>query len=594
MKRILYVLFLISFAQAYTQSDALAKQYFNDGNFERAVVLYEKLYTTNKTNLFYFQSLVACYQQLEQYDKAEGIIRDKIKQKEHTPVYLVELGYNYFLSGNPEMADTFYQQALDSVEENPAYAYSVGGELRKKSALDYAIKVYKRAMELNPQLNFNYDLAFIYGEKGDIESMYNTYLDLIVAREANKNNVQRSMGRFLSDESSSENNQLLKRLLLKRSQTDPNVVWNELLSWLFIQQKQYKNAFVQEKAIFKRSEEPSIQRFVNLGVIALQDEDRETAKEIFGYLESEFKDPALQLLANSYLLQLWIEEGNEEEYDKIDKRFATLLEKYGKSTQTINLQISYAKFLTFQKKTPDAGEALLRDLLGGPLTRFDEASVKMALADILVYDEKFNQALIFYSQIQKTVKNDVLSQNARFKVAQTSFYKGDFEWAESQLNVLKSSTSQLIANDALQLKLLISDNSLQDSTQTALKLYARADLMGYQNRDRDAIGLLDSILMNHKGESIEDEALLKQARLYEKHQEYDKARLNYIKIIEFFPTDILADDALFYLAELYNNKLNNPEAAKPLYERIIFEHADSIFFVEARKKYRKLRGDSIN
>ena len=218
----------------------------------------------------------------------------------------------------------------------------------------------------------------------------------------------------------------------------------------------------------------------------------------------------------------------------------------------------------------------------------------MELADILVFDEKFNQALIYYSQIQKKVQSDVLAQEACFKVAQTSYFKGDFEWAQIQLDVLRKSASQLIANDAMQLSLMIRDNSLEDSTQTALKKYARADLMSFQQKDKDAIDALEDIITNHKGEKIEDEALLKQGELFEKTKQFNKAEANYLKLIEFYNEDILADDAHFRLAKLYEEQLNQPEKAKELYEQIIFNFADSIYFVEARKKFRSLRGDAIN
>jgi tetratricopeptide (TPR) repeat protein len=218
----------------------------------------------------------------------------------------------------------------------------------------------------------------------------------------------------------------------------------------------------------------------------------------------------------------------------------------------------------------------------------------LALGDILVYDQKFNQALIYFTQVQKSLKNDVLGQNARFKVAQTSFYKGDFDWALTQLKVLRSSTSQLIANDAMQLSLLISDNSLEDSTQTALKKYAKADLLAYQNKNKEAIAELEDILENHKGEKIEDEALLRQAQLLEAQKDYEGARFNYQKIVEFYADGILADDAHFALGELYRNVLNEPEKAKAHYEKIIYNYQDSYYFPQARKNFRMLRGDAIN
>jgi tetratricopeptide (TPR) repeat protein len=244
-------------------------------------------------------------------------------------------------------------------------------------------------------------------------------------------------------------------------------------------------------------------------------------------------------------------------------------------------------------KTDDAIR-FLEKTLELPLSELQKAQVKLALGDILVLQEKFNQALIYYTQIQRNLKNSTVSQEARFRVAKASYYKGDFKWAESQLKILKSSTSQLIANDALDLKLLISDNKYEDSLQTALKLYSKADLLAFQNKKEEAISLLDKILNSHKTEPIVAQALFKQAQLFQLKSQFDLAKSNYENIITNYRDGILADDAYFNLGLLLEKYLDQPEKAKTLYEQIIFNHADSIYFVEARKRYRALRGDAIN
>ena len=183
---------------------------------------------------------------------------------------------------------------------------------------------------------------------------------------------------------------------------------------------------------------------------------------------------------------------------------------------------------------------------------------------------------------------------ARFKVAKASYYKGDFKWAESQLKILKASTSQLIANDALDLKLLISDNKYEDSLQTALKRYAKADLLAFQNRNDEAIAVLDEVIAQHKTEPIIPQALYKQAQLFEIKKMFEKAALNYQSIIENYRDGILIDNAIYNLAELYLRQIDAPEKAKELYKTLVFNHADSIYFIEARKQYRRLRGDAIN
>ncbi|MEO6346931.1 MAG: tetratricopeptide repeat protein, partial [Aquaticitalea sp.] len=301
-----------------------------------------------------------------------------------------------------------------------------------------------------------------------------------------------------------------------------------------------------------------------------------------------------KLLANQYLLDIEVATTNEKDFDTIHKKYLELFKQYGTFEQTLSLQIAYADFLAFYLKKPQEASDFLKKSLELNLSPFQQASVKLKLGDILVLEEKFNEALIYYSQIQANLKNSTISQEARFKVAKTSYYKGDFDWAESQLKILKASTSQLIANDALDLKLLISDNKYDDSLHVALKLYAKADLMAFQNRTDEAITLLDKILIEHKGESIEVQALLKQAKLFEQKKQFDNAIVNYQSIISKYGDGILADDALYFLAELYNNQLAQPEKAKDLYEQIIFKHQDSIYFVEARKKFRMLRGDAIN
>jgi hypothetical protein len=438
-------------------------------------------------------------------------------------------------------------------------------------------------------------MARIYGEQGDIEKMYAAYLELMVRGRTSKENILRNIETYISGDASNENNIKLKKILLQKAQQEPDILWNELLSWLFVQQKQYQSAFSQEKAIYKRAEGSSLQRMEGLGNLALEDQAVEDARAIFEYIEKNSSDPVTRLNAKLNLIDISLQaEANTKELDAVEAAFNSLIDTYGYQSKTLQLQIAFANFLAFRRDRPVPAVDILKKSLEIPLARYGEAYLKLALGDILVYDRKFNEALIHFSQVQKNLKNDVLGQEARFKVAQTSFYKGDFNWALTQLKVLRGSSSQLIANDAMQLSLLISDNSLEDSTQTALKKYARADLLAYQNKTREAIAALDEILQQHKGEKIEDEALLKQAELLISVKDYEAAAYNYLKVVEFYGQDILADDAHFALAELYRNVLNEPEKARLHYEKILYNYQDSYYFPRARQNFRLLRGDSLN
>ena len=591
---VLLISYLVLQTSTFAQEDFLAQQYFNDGDFEKAVVFYEKLVKKSPRRTDFVEGLISCYQQLERYGDAEEYLLKQLTNKNAYPTFFIELGYNYTLQDNSDKATEYYQQALSKIDDNPNYGYAIGLRFQKYALLDYSAEAFLKAMRLNPQLDYNFQLARIYGEQGQIGKMYESYLKLISEGRVSKSRVLRNIDDFINADPENENNILLKKTLLQNAQKNPDPLWNELLSWLFVQQKQYSNAFRQEKAIYKRTDGATVQRLQALAVAALEDQYLETAKEAYRYIADNTYDEVTKLNAQLDLIEIESSVATEKKLDDIQRRYEELMAIHGYENQTVQLQVDYANFLTFRKNTPQPAVTILKKSLELPLNVRGNAFVKMALADILVFDKKFNEALIYYSQIQKRLKNDVMGQNARFKVAQTSFYKGDFDWALTQLKVLRSSTSQLIANDAMQLSLLISDNSLEDSTQTALKKYARADLLAYQNKDREAMEVLDDILQNHKGEKIEDEALLRQGTLLEKQKDYEAAKFNYQKITEFHATGILADDAHFALGELYRTALNLPEKAKEHYEKIIYDYQDSYYFPQARRHFRRLRGDAIN
>jgi tetratricopeptide (TPR) repeat protein len=593
MRSIVIILFLFLSVPALAQSPLLAKNYFDQGEYEKAVTLYEKLVLKNPGRLDFLKSLVETNQQLQQFEVAENLLVNKLNSRNIIPELYVELGYNYSLQDNDSLANQNYQMAVDFVERSPNYIFSVGKVLEEYNLLDYAVMAYEKVMVVNPRLDFNMQLARIYGEQGNHEKMFTKYVDLIEKNPSNKNMAQRNFSLYITEDPTNEGNVILRNILLKKIQDDPNILFNELLSWLFIQQRDFKKAFAQEKAIYKRVGE-DLRDIGDLAVIAINAEDYKNAADIVTFIIENSDTPETKLQGHQYLMMIALKTTPEKDYDTVEDQFESLFETFGRSARTYFLQIDYNHFLAFRRNKLEEAIKNLKTLSNEQLTSYQEARVKMELADILVYDEKFNEALIYYSQIQKKVESTILAQEARFKVAQTSYFKGDFEWAQVQLDVLRKSASQLIANDAMQLSLMISDNSLEDSTQTALHKYAKADLKAFQLKNKEAIVAFEEISLNHKGEKIEDEVLLKLGELYEKTEQYNKAEASYLKLIEFYNDDILADDAHFRLAELYQNKLQQPDKAKELYEQIIFNFADSIFFVEARKKYRVLRGDEIN
>jgi len=574
----------------FAQSEQLAYNYFEKGEFEKALVMYQELEQKQPNNTFFVQKIAASYQQLQKYAEAGKFLSDKLSRSSQ-PLLYVELGYNYQLQKDMSKANKNYDLAIKAVADNPSYVYTIAGAFEQKVLLEYAIKAYDTATAINKSMNFDYQLALIQGQLGNTDLMIEKLLSYAYNNQQSLPLVQNQLGRFMNEESSETFNASLRKALLVNTQKNQDIFWNQFLSWFFVQQKDYGKAFIQEKAIFKREPELFI-NIVNLAHLAMEEKEDAVAREILDFILKNTDNNDLKMQAQFDLLAMDIAVATDKDYPVLKQRIDTLLAQYGATPYTLDLQILKADFEGFHLKNTKAATETLNAALKLQLNPYEMAKVKMKLSDILLLDEKFNQAIIYYAQVEEDLKNDAVGHQASFKVARTSYFKGDFEWAQKQLTVLKSSSSQLIANDALEIFLLIIDNTVEDSTQTALKKFAKADFKLYQNKKPEALAMFKELIDKDQTKSIKDVTHLRLGKIYESQGQYDLALQNYQQIIDKYKEGIYVDEALFFSAEIYNEKLNDPEKAKALYEKVIFEHQDSIYFVEARKQFRLLRGDT--
>ena len=587
----LFLYITLSFSLfAFAQNEQLAQYYYDKGDFEKARISYEELLKEIPQNSQYFLRTIDCYQQLQQYEVAEKAIQARLEKYKQGNL-LVELGYNFQLQKKEEQAKNYYEQALERIRKNPNEVYGISYSFDKKGLLEYALKTYELAVQLQPDFNFNYQIGLLYGQLGNQEKMIATFLDEAYANPQNSILIQNQFARFMSDDSDARFSESLRKALILRVQKNQDIFWNHYLSWFYVQQKEFSKAFIQEKAIYKRDPE-SLSGIIDLAHLAIEAQDHETAQLILEFVIANTMDVELLVQAHTYLIEMKIDKAKEADFVTINKELEALLAQYEIAPFTLSLQLIQAHFVTFSLKNPELGKAIVKKALELPLDEYQQARAKMELADIFLYEEKFNQALLYYSQIETDLKNDVVAHEASLKAAKTSYFKGDFTWALKQFKELKSANTQLVANDALEYFLLINDNTLADSTQTALKQFAIGDYLLYQNRNQEAVSQFQSILKTFKGQEIEAVTLLRLGKINEKLGDFALALSQYQNIIENHSDGIYVDEALFFSAEIYNKKLNEPEKAKPLYEKILFHHEDSIYFVEARKSFRQLRGDT--
>jgi TolA-binding protein len=279
----------------------------------------------------------------------------------------------------------------------------------------------------------------------------------------------------------------------------------------------------------------------------------------------------------------------------LEKTFLATLDEFGRNGNVAQMMMNLAELYTFYIHNSDKGIDLLYEVLELPgINKKDLAMAKIQLADALLFTGEIWETTLLYSQAEKMFKTDDIGRIAKLKNAKLSYYTGQFEWAQAQLNILKAATSDFIANDALYLAMLIGDNSIMDTTYAALSTFARADLLLYQNKLDSAKFALDSIEKFYPGHSLQDDILYKRAQIAEQEGNYEMAQQNYHRVWKEYPTDLLADDAVYRMAQLNENRLNSTSKAMEYYQELLLNYPGSLFTVEARKRYRSLRGDLLN
>lgn len=572
----------------------LANQFLKSGNFTKASQLYNNLYNTHKSTNYY-QGLLNCYLALNNIHEAEKLVKKHSKKYSKNSSVLVDYAHILILKGEERKAQKKFDQVFDQLEINEQFVGITANKLTKYQYLEMAIKAYEIGLRNPSKGSFRFQMARIYGQLGDIEMMYENYLTLIITNKAYLQSVKTTLGRTVNNDPENENNQLLKALLLKNVQqyNDENI--NDLLIWLFIQEKNFEAAFDQEKALDQRLGLDQKKVF-ELASICRKNKAFNTALNCYNYIVELGTISTYYLDAQLAIHQVQKEvletssETQPQEWLDLEADFIQGLNKLGKTSYTILLLRDLAQIQAFQIHNIDKASISIQEALSiTTASSEDLAECKLVYADILLLQNEIWDAIIYYSQVDKAFKHDLLGHEAKFRRAKISYYQGDFDWAQAQLDVLKKSTSKLIANNAMELSLLIQDNLNLDTTTVTMEIFSRADLLIYQNKLNEAYNTLDSIVIDYQGHSLVDEALYKQHQIKIAQGKIEDASELLDQIINFFSYDILADDAKFAQAQLQESYFKNTERATELYQDIMTNHQDSFYLSESRKRYRVLR-----
>ena len=574
----------------------LAKQYSTNGETQKALEIYQKLYKQN--NEAYYTYYINTLLSLKKFDEAESAAKKLVRKHPQAHEYQILLGTVYTQQGNLNKADAIYNDLIKNLPADRNEISNLAGQFYQSSNLDYAIKIFQQGRKImNNNEAFTYELINLYRFKRDKIALTEEYLNFL---PPNPNFINQAENAFATIYEGDSDYAMLKGALLRRIQKDPQqIIYTELLTWQYMQQKEFDLALNQALALSRRQNDDGSSIF-ELCRTLNANEAYDAAIRGYEFIISKGKTQSLYIPAKIELINtknLKVTSGKYLPADLVglEQDYTDLLTEFGRNNSTVFAMQKLAQLQAFKLHKLKEAQKLLEDAVNIPNIRPELlASCKLDLGDVYLINNQPWEATLLYSQVEKDFPNTDINQDAKFRNAKLAYYTGDFTWAKGQLDVLKAATSQLIANDALNLLLLIADNTATDSIGGALKIYARADLQIFAERPDKAIMALDSIDKKFPKNSLSDDILMSKSRILIQQKNYADAVPLLKKIADEHPNDLWADDAVFMLGDIYDNRLNDKASAKVWYQKIITNYPGSLWINEARKRFRLLRGDKAD
>jgi tetratricopeptide (TPR) repeat protein len=602
MRYWMIVLLVLSSFALKAQGDTdmqLAQHYYSSGDFDKAKIYYVKLYDKDPSK-FNFLRYYDCLIQTNDKKEAEKILKKQSNANRFDLEYQVMLGQFYEENNESDKAQKLYSSLIEDLQADPNSIIPLYNAFKGKGRNDLALLTIEKGRKLlKGTYPLHFQFAELYGATGQKEKMIAEYLDLLDFHSSYASSIQSLLSRQI-DFSATESKEfdLMKAALLERIQKKPDEsVYTEMLVWLFIQKRNFSGALTQMQALDKRLNEQG-RRVLDLGRICVENKEYETARKCFKYVTNLGTDQlyyyqAETALLNTRFLEVTTNRNySKEELDVTLLEYKTTIDRIGKKRSSVSLIIEMCHIQAFYANQAASSIITLTEALTiSGLTDMQKSELKMELADIHVLHGDIWEASLFYMQIETDLKFEPIGHEAKFKNARIFYYDGEFDFAQSQLSVLKESTSKLIANDALKLSILITDNFGLDSNYQAMTWFANADLLVEQHRYEEAFVLYDSIIKTYPYHSLGDEILIRKSKAKQDQGNWTEAIAYLEELLKYNGEDILADDALFQLGDIYENHLNDKEKAAEYYKTLLFNFKGSLYSVEARKRFRQIRGD---
>ena len=574
----------------------LAQDYARRGEHEKVVFLFEKLEPAEQVSPAVFPVYLASLQALKKYKEAEKLAKKAVKLRPEEATMGVALGGVYTAAGDAPAAEKQWQKVLAQLA--PAQVAPVAAEFARRELPQWAERTYLRGRALaKNDTEYAPQLIQLYTQSQNQPQVLAETLRLVAQDEQQLPFVRNMLQNALREEKDFD---ALEKLLLAATQEHPEqAAYSELLLWLQVQRRDFGGALVQARALDRRGRADG-RRVMELAAIAQFNKDYESAIEGFAYVAREYRAGPYGTMARQRLLQA--REAQVRDTYPVDVTkvralvgdYELLLTELGRTPATAPVLRNLANLYAFQLNDRAKAMGLLQAVIDMPRASdevVDEA--KVTQGDLYLLKAEPWEATLLYSQVEKSHKDSPLGYEAKLRNARLSYYAGDFKLAQSHLDILKEATTREIANDAMQLSLLIQDNTVEDTLGLGLRAYAAVEQLVFQNKIPEAIKGLDALLERFPGHSLADETYYLKGQLQRRVGDFAGAVATLERITNNPKADVLSDDALFLLARIQEEDLKDKAKAQALYNQIITKYAGSIYVAEARKRFRKLRGDGV-
>ncbi len=590
----------------------LAQSFEQSGDWDRAVVLFERLHQVQPDNEVFFDGLRRAYVHVRDYEKAINLVEDRLKQQPFNINLIAALGGIYYESGSESKADSVWKSIIRTDSKNVSLYRLVASEMMEHRLFTQAVDVYLDARKTTGKDGiFADDLATLYTFLQQYDAASREFIKMLTTSPQQLPFIESRIASFTMRDAGLRAATNVAREAVN-DHTD-NITFRRLYAWLAMEGHNYKQALEEYRVIDRLSNADGAE-LLAFAQRAAQEGSQEIASEAFHDIVGVSHNPAFVSQAKfGYARSLEAASSTTDslavdtygsifnkpplpEVSETEKGFQNILQLYEAiikdyPNSELAAQSFYRIGLIRLQRFADYNGSLDSFQKAKALTRTIDLSADASrqIAEVYVLQNNLPAARKEY-QAMLLLSVPAYQNVARFQIAKLDYYQAKFDTALAALKPLTSDLKSDVANDALLLQYFVTEN--KGVFPAALAEYAKADLLMRQERYAEALAQFKAVVASSPTALLIDDATLRIGELYLLLNKVDEGLASFRHIVDDMPESILRDQAQMKIAETYQVILKDKSNAIASYEKLLAKFPNSLYAEQARKRIRLLRGDA--